>query len=397
MVYKSIFENIQDGVVIHDFYGCILDLNAKILSMNQYTRQDSLGKHISAFLEEASGLEVPKHLAILKEKGAHRFTAQAMCKNGDLLDFLVDLRVISSEGNGVILSVLHDITEERKIETALHVRDQEYRALVNNLPVGVYRNTTGAEGRFLQANPALVAMLGFDSSDDFLKMKVSDLYQNREERIAFVKEISEKGAVRNKELRLAKKDGTPIWASVTAQVSRNDRGEVLWIDGIVDDITERKILESEVKKSTGKLQEQAASLEKKTVALAEIIEHIEHEKKQIKEQICNNIHKAVIPLLKNLRRRRKEVPFRYIDLLEQYMLGITHHLSPYQNVTFSPREMEINDLIKKNLSSKEIAELLTITLRTVETHRRNIRKKAGLRKKRDVNLAVFLQNAHPPR
>jgi PAS domain S-box-containing protein len=143
----------------------------------------------------------------------------------------------------------HDTLEQRVQErtaelqaanTALGESEERYRSLVTNLNVGVYRNTPGPKGRFLHANPALARMHGYDSVAEFQKVRVADLYQMADERKAFLTELLRQGSLVNYEVRLKKKDGTPIYGSVSATVHRGPDGEVDWIDGMLEDITQRK-------------------------------------------------------------------------------------------------------------------------------------------------------------
>jgi PAS domain S-box-containing protein len=143
----------------------------------------------------------------------------------------------------------HDTLEARVQErtaelqaanAALTESEERYRSLVTNLNVGVYRNTPGPHGRFLHANPALARMHGYESVQEFQKVNVSDLYQVPEDRKAFVADLLRQGSVVNYEVRLKKRDGTPIYGSVSAAVHRSPDGEVDYVDGVIEDITERK-------------------------------------------------------------------------------------------------------------------------------------------------------------
>jgi len=147
------------------------------------------------------------------------------------------------------LQEAHDQLEQRVQErtaelqaanAALAKSEERYRSLVNNLNVGVYRNTPGPEGRFIQVNPALARMHGYDSVEEFQKVRVADLYQDPVERKVFIAGLLRQGAMVNHELRLKKKDGTAIYGSVSATVHRGADGEVDWIDGVLEDITQRK-------------------------------------------------------------------------------------------------------------------------------------------------------------
>ncbi len=130
--------------------------------------------------------------------------------------------------------------ELQAANTSLRASEDRYRSLVNNLNVGVYRNLPGLAGGFVQANPALARMLGYDSPAELQKITVARTYQDPSQRAIYLAELMRQGTLRNYELRLKKKDGTPIYASVNATLHRNPNGEVDWIDGVLEDITEQK-------------------------------------------------------------------------------------------------------------------------------------------------------------
>jgi PAS domain S-box-containing protein len=134
----------------------------------------------------------------------------------------------------------------KRVQEALQESEEKYRTLTENISVGIFRSTPGSRGKFLEVNPALVRMLGFRRKQELFVKDVASIYQNPKDRLAFSKKMTKNGFVRNAEFRLKKKDGTPIIVSETAQAVRDDRGRVLYFDGIVEDITERKRAEEEV-------------------------------------------------------------------------------------------------------------------------------------------------------
>ena len=180
----------------------------------------------------------------------------ALKKESCLFLFLEDMEEKTKEqllqeiqGLQIKVSELERMANKHKgVQEALSDSEEQYRALVENVNIGVYRNTGGPQGRFLQANPAIAKMFGYDSVEEFMKISVSDLYQNPEDRKLFVREMFEKGFVKDKELRLRKKDGTPIWCSCTARVQYNGNGVIKWIDGAIEDITEHKKAVEETRK-----------------------------------------------------------------------------------------------------------------------------------------------------
>ncbi len=151
---------------------------------------------------------------------------------------------------GEIVSILSsgtDVTERRRTEKALKRSEEEYRSLVENINIGIYRATGGPQGKFLQANPAMAKMFGYKTVEDLMEICPSDLHQDPTKRKLFMDELLKKGFVRNKELKLRKKDGTPIWASCSTQVKYDQNGEIEWIDGVIEDITKRKRAEQRLK------------------------------------------------------------------------------------------------------------------------------------------------------
>ncbi|MDX9753085.1 MAG: transporter substrate-binding domain-containing protein [bacterium] len=151
---------------------------------------------------------------------------------------------------GIILywnrRLAREIVERKRIETALRESEEKYRTLVQNLNIGVYRNTGGSVGRFIEANPAMMQIFGYASEEEFLRVSVSSLYIDPQNRQHFIKEISEHGSVLNKELHMKRKDGTLFWASCTAIAQFDPSGAIRWIDGVLADITERKKLDEQL-------------------------------------------------------------------------------------------------------------------------------------------------------
>jgi diguanylate cyclase (GGDEF)-like protein/PAS domain S-box-containing protein len=116
-----------------------------------------------------------------------------------------------------------------------------YRSLFNGLPIGLYRTTPG--GRVLDANPAMVQMLGFPSRDALLASQVSAVYVNEAERDAWCAEIERRGVVVAAELEMRRPDGTQLWIRDTARLIRGPNGEALYFEGAAEDITEPKRLQ----------------------------------------------------------------------------------------------------------------------------------------------------------
>ena len=165
----------------------------------------------------------------------------------------------------------------------LKQKEQEYRTLFENLNAGVFRSTGIDRGRFLNVNPAMVKMLGYDSVDELMEHPPNELYADHEKREQLMKVMAEGGSIKNEELQGWKKDGTLLWGAITADPEYDADGNIKWIDGIFEDITQRKESELELQKSRDHLEELVTELKQYQHNLEGIIENRTQELKQAKE------------------------------------------------------------------------------------------------------------------
>jgi PAS domain S-box-containing protein len=128
---------------------------------------------------------------------------------------------------------------------ALRESEQRYRSLFDGVPVGLYR--TMPTGQFVDANPALVEMLGYPDRDALLAINAADLYVDAEDRVRWQAQVEREGTVPGYETRLQRHDGTVIWARTTAHALLDGEGQLLCYEGSLEDITERKLAEAELR------------------------------------------------------------------------------------------------------------------------------------------------------
>ncbi|HEA64701.1 MAG TPA: PAS domain S-box protein, partial [Candidatus Aminicenantes bacterium] len=199
-----------------------------------------------------------------------------------------ELKVLEKSFNEMIQKLLNARKALNANARELKAREEQYRTLVENLNVGIYRNTGGPKGTFLQINPAIVRTFGYESAETFMEQNVSDLYVYPEERQQFVEMIRRQGECKNFELYLRKKNGSPIWCSISTTVQYDQKGDIQWMDGIIEDITERKkaedvlkeynqTLEREVKERTQELKIAKEQAEIANQAKSEFLANMSHE------------------------------------------------------------------------------------------------------------------------
>lgn len=137
----------------------------------------------------------------------------------------------------------------------LEASREEYRSLFGNLNVGVFRTGGEPPGRFLNANPAAVKIFGYNSVESFLKTKVADVFRDPVDVDDYIELINVQGWIKNMEIAAKRNDGKAIWIILYAAVQRDEKGNIKWIDGMVEDITERKQAEEELQKYREHLEE----------------------------------------------------------------------------------------------------------------------------------------------
>jgi PAS domain S-box-containing protein len=146
---------------------------------------------------------------------------------------------------------LEELAEERAAD--LLESEERYRTLFDGVPVGLYRTTP--EGQIVEANLAQVKMLGYSSRKELLAISSASLYVDPEERVRWQTLMEQEGVVRDFETQCQRQDGTVIWVNDTAQAFRDEQGKVLYYEGSLEDITERKQAEAKLRQYQEHLEE----------------------------------------------------------------------------------------------------------------------------------------------
>ena len=151
----------------------------------------------------------------------------------------------------------------RTLEAQVEARTRELRSLFDGMPVGLYRTTP--EGQILDANPAMVQMLGYPDRESLMAVSPADLYLDPGDRHRWQKIMEREGIESNFEAQMRRRDGTIFWQKITARVVRDAAGRVLYYEGAAEDITARKRAEEALRQS------------EKLAAMGELLAGVAHE------------------------------------------------------------------------------------------------------------------------
>jgi len=147
---------------------------------------------------------------------------------------------------------------EREAEAALREHEKRYRSLFEDSRDAIYITTK--DGKFLDANQALLDLFGYSREEVLNRINVKETYRSLADRERFQQEVEAKGSVRDFEVVLRKKDGSEMDCLLTSSVRRSLKGDILGYQGIIRDITERKQMEEALKESSEKIKRFAYSI-----------------------------------------------------------------------------------------------------------------------------------------
>jgi PAS domain S-box-containing protein len=161
---------------------------------------------------------------------------------------LIEIPIENSDNTLSKLSIYRDITERKKQEEMLWASEEEFKTLFEHIATGVF--ISSKEGKFLNANQALLDMLGYDSKQEFLGIDLpTDLYVRPEDRRTFQEMMERDGRVIEYEVEFKRQDGSTIPILLTGHARYDHQGKVIGYEGLNVDLTQRKLMEKELKEA----------------------------------------------------------------------------------------------------------------------------------------------------
>ncbi|TVQ11104.1 MAG: PAS domain S-box protein [Bacteroidetes bacterium] len=243
MQLLSIFNSIDEIIYITDIETHeILYINKK---SEEILKKNCIGKKC---YKEFQNLDSPCSFctnSIIKNNNEQSyywdFHNHFINKHYAITDRLIDW----PDGRKVRFEIAIDVTQQKIAEQALRESEERFRSLFENATIGIYR--TSPDGKILMANPTLVKMLGYNSFDELEKRNLlPEGFESKTPGNIFQQQIEEKGEVRAIESAWKIKDGSTVFVSESARAFRDKKGDILYYEGTVEDITKRKKAEEKV-------------------------------------------------------------------------------------------------------------------------------------------------------
>ncbi len=245
----AIVEYSDDAIIAIGLDGIITNWNSGAERMLGYSRSEIIGMPITAIVPSDDRDEPFENQTKLRRgDGVVRRESVRVRKDGKPIHVALSVSPIRDQDGHIIGSsgILRDMTERNLIEDALRRSEASYRSFVENAPFGILRTTP--DGQIVQANPALVKMLGYDSEEEVLGLRmVTDVYRLPEDREEATAWCQRQDSVQGVEVDWKHRDGKCFTIRCDAHVVRDSDGNLEFLEGFVEDISERRAMEMQLR------------------------------------------------------------------------------------------------------------------------------------------------------
>jgi PAS domain S-box-containing protein len=250
LLYRSLFDAMNEGVAVHRLVReggepvnyLLLDVNRRFEQIVGIPGEQAVNRLATDVYKTEEAAYLGNFVAAVNTQSASRFEAyfSPLQKH-----FVISVAPIEGD---LFATIFFDVTVQKTTE-------RQYREIFEGAIEGIYRVT--ADGRSLAANAALARILGYERPEDLVSVitdAANQMWLEPAERTRFVQLVEKQGVVRGYECQLVRRDGTPIWVSISSRRVTGDDGETAYLEGFVEDIDERKRTELELRKALEDLQ-----------------------------------------------------------------------------------------------------------------------------------------------
>jgi PAS domain S-box-containing protein len=284
--YRLIFESLQDVYYRTDDKGIIQIASPSSHRMTGWTPEELVGTDIRALYSDPAQRDV--FLSRLREGGrVEDYQVLLKKKDGSSLYASVSSRMLFDDDGQYsgVAGTMRDITGRIRVERALRESEERYRSIFDNAVEGIFRVLK--DKGFISVNPAFARMQGFEAEEEMLTDYACTrrtVFAREEDKEAYLKALKAEGTLFGFEVEFRRRDGSTYWASINAREMRDAANGTVCHEAIVEDITERKRSEEELrltnlrlKAAVAHVNEMAKQAEAASRAKSEFLANMSHE------------------------------------------------------------------------------------------------------------------------
>ena len=347
-LFELIVNKAPDLIFIADHRGKFSFVNERSAELTGYTKEELLKMNFSDFVDRAYRSVVLRFYArqyFTNEKLTY-LEFPIITKAGVRVWIGLRVRLQNVYRIPAFICIARDISEKKAAEESLKASERKYHELFDHSVQAMFQTTP--DGHVINANPALLKLMGYSSVEELDSINLTDLYVNPEDRQILGEMLREKGYARNVELQLKRKDGKLITVLEYSRVIRDSDGNVLMYEGILEDITLRKAHES-------KLQQFVEALSKSEKQLKEL----NAQKDKLFSVLSHDLRSPFASILgfcdilleedKKVNEEERTEFLTYIKEAAQNQLALVNRLLEWTRIE--------SDSIKVNLTELDLAEV----------------------------------------
>jgi PAS domain S-box-containing protein len=430
--YRYLVENANDIIYRTDQTGHFTFFNPIAVKTTEYPPEYLLGRHYLDLIRPDYRKDAEKfYMSQFKERlPSTYYEFPIVTKSGKEIWLGQNVQLIIGGDEVVgIQALARDITSRVQVEKALQESKERYRAIFEQAADSILL-VHGETGAMVEFNERAHKSLGY-TREEFQNLRISDfeVIESSEEVANHMREIVKKGAdsfetkhetkageIRDIQVssRTISIGGENFFQSICRDITELKRAEQVLQKArdelenqvrkrtaelekinkmLKEEIEERKRVEKVLKRGEEALKLKTQNLKEANVALKVLLESRDKDKAQLEDTVLFNIKGLVLPYLEKLMKTSLDE--RQITLTDILESNLSEAVSPFLHrlsskyLGLTPMEIRVANLIKQGKSTKEIAEVFTLSLRTIESHRDSIREKIGIKNKK-ANLRTHL-------
>ncbi len=243
--YKALVEASTDGLVMM-LDGYYIYSNYALLILLGYEENLSVEElnNILCNSDKTSGTEYFKKLT-LGNQPQEQYPAQLKKMDGSIIDVILYTSEIAVGNKIGYTIIIKDVSTHKLVEEELDLNKEKYLALTNSIETGVFRLTWTSNGKIIEANSSAISILGYQRFEELKTLSLLDLFHSSSDKNSFTKKLIDNGSIKNSIIQIKTKDGSTSMVSISAVLIKGSNDEPQYIDGTIDDISDKIKLDEE--------------------------------------------------------------------------------------------------------------------------------------------------------